>query len=136
MSTPPSNTTCAPGGGLPSFPNLAIPSNLTTFFTPHTNTSDAPMTACCAPNPVHVSLGCYEWCEVPGSRLHNSSKDDIYADMGSCLAKEGWNSTQSGIVGVHVANSGAGGWRFGGVREGWGLMVVVGLGVVGFVLGG
>src|SRR4051812_45557418 len=93
MST---NTTCPLGGNsLPEFNALAIPANLTTTFIPGSNASDKVMTACCAPNTVHIASSCYEWCEVPSSRLHNLSRHDIEDDMIDCLQAHGWSVNQS-----------------------------------------
>jgi hypothetical protein len=125
------NATCPPGHGLPEFGALGIPANLTTFFIPGTNISDASMTTCCAPNLVHVASGCYEWCEVPSSRLHNSSKQDIEIDMGNCLEDNGRDFNQTGgILGVHVANGADA--RAMTIGECWIWLMVVS-GVVGFV---
>ncbi|KAK0640731.1 hypothetical protein B0T16DRAFT_460888 [Cercophora newfieldiana] len=100
-----SNATCPPGNELLVFDALSIPSNITTVFIPGSNASNPSMTTCCAPNPVKVSKGCYEWCEVPKSRLHNSSQREIEGDFVTCLSANGLNVSQSSILGVHVATS-------------------------------
>ncbi|KAK1758187.1 hypothetical protein QBC47DRAFT_373868 [Echria macrotheca] len=112
------NTSCPAGGNsLPEFSALAIPGNLTTTFIPGSNGSDKVMTACCAPNTVHIASGCYEWCEVPSSRLHNLSKHDIENDMVDCLQSNGWAVNQSSILGVHIANGA--GTRAISIKECW-----------------
>jgi len=108
MSNTTSSCPTPRGIELPEFAKLSdIPSNITTVYTPVTNTTENDMTACCAPNPVHLELeaGCYAWCEVPKIHLHNSSRDGIAGYFLDCL---GSNGSRPRALGVHMATSTAG----------------------------
>ncbi|KAK4445495.1 hypothetical protein QBC34DRAFT_413278 [Podospora aff. communis PSN243] len=100
--TPP----CPPANEVPIFNGLSIPANITTVFTPGSNTTDTAMVNCCAPNTVHVSMGCYQWCEVPKDGRLGSSQSDIQDRFGVCLGANGRNGTI--IIGAHVASRASG----------------------------
>ncbi|KAK1623542.1 hypothetical protein BDP81DRAFT_399237 [Colletotrichum phormii] len=105
---------------LPELSTLPIPQNITFVATPGRNTSDAPMVACCAPNPVQLAGGCYEWCELPGTY---DAKKNALSTFGGCLSANGKNSsTDAYIVGLHVANGAA---RPGVTTVGLGMFVLV-----------
>ena len=103
MST---NASCPPGGNeLPDLNTLPILHNVTVAAIPGRNSSGGPMQTCCAPNPVHVLWDCYEWCEVPSSRLNRSSHAAVIDDFNECLDLNGLNISQSSILGLQFAGS-------------------------------
>ncbi|KAK1689400.1 hypothetical protein BDP55DRAFT_712528 [Colletotrichum godetiae] len=115
-----SNATCLNRSSLPELSTLPIPQNITFVATPGRNASDAPMVACCAPNPVQLADGCYEWCELPGTY---DAKKNALAMFGGCLSANGRNySTDANILGLHVANGAA---RPGVTTVGLGMFVLV-----------
>ncbi|WYZ42637.1 hypothetical protein EsH8_VI_000336 [Colletotrichum jinshuiense] len=95
---------CLNGDSLPELSNLPIPQNITFAVIPGRNTSDAAMVSCCAPNPVQLAEGCYEWCELPDTYKGGG----ISSSFGSCLTANHRNLNSSRILGVHTANSAAG----------------------------
>ncbi len=90
---------CAPGGGLPELSTLSIPHNVSVFVIPGTNASDAAMVACCAPMPVNVIDGCYEWCAT-------SNPKTTLEEFSHCLTISGRDYNRSRITGMSTATSG------------------------------
>lgn len=91
---------------------LSVPQNVTHAWIPGRNVS-RPMTACCAPNPVKISDGCYEWCELPASYTSKSKDESELSELlYECLEENHRNLNMSRAVAVHVpeddSESGAG----------------------------
>ncbi|CAK7204300.1 hypothetical protein SEUCBS139899_007055 [Sporothrix eucalyptigena] len=95
------SSTCPPGNSLPDMVNLPIPHNVSVAVIPGSNASDHAMVACCYPNPVHVALGCYEWCEAP----HNHSDSQSFD---SCLMGSGLDINKSSIFGFQPVGAAPG----------------------------
>ncbi|CAK7246293.1 MAG: hypothetical protein STHCBS139747_007920 [Sporothrix thermara] len=94
-------STCPPGNQLPSVENLPIPQNVSFAVIPGSNTSDSAMVACCAPNPVHIAEGCYEWCEAPPNNPDAMS-------FGPCLVANHRDLNKSSILGFHAVGAAQG----------------------------
>ncbi|KAK4448689.1 hypothetical protein QBC34DRAFT_464409 [Podospora aff. communis PSN243] len=110
MSSATSSCPSPSGIELPKFAELSnVPSNVTTVYTPLTNTTQNDMMACCAPNRVHLELqaGCYAWCEVPEIHMHQSSRDGIAAYFLDCLGSMN-NGSRPRALGVHMATRATG----------------------------
>lgn len=115
---------------------LPVPQNVTHGWIPGRNVS-RPMRACCAPNPVQVSEGCYEWCELP-TRLTSKTSDEeeLRMELYRCLEENHRDLNVSKTVAVHVpedeSESGAG--RVEGWRVTFSMLVVWGLVASAFVV--
>ena len=102
------NVTCSPGNTLSaqSLIQGETPQNATFAIIPGTNKSDARMTACCAPNKVHLALDCLEWCELPPRFLNSlASQGQIQSNFTGCLVANGANASRVDIVGLHFATA-------------------------------
>ncbi|KAL1896311.1 hypothetical protein Sste5346_004694 [Sporothrix stenoceras] len=64
-------TTCPPGDQIPAIGNLPIPTGIAVVAIPGSNISDHAMVTCCAPRPVNIANGCYEWCQVTDANITN-----------------------------------------------------------------
>ncbi|KAI5859633.1 hypothetical protein GGS23DRAFT_584391 [Durotheca rogersii] len=72
------------------------------FLTHGQNASDPAVTACCAPNSVHLIDYCYLWCEVPQSFANDSVNAAAFQ---LCVANHGGEATV--VVEGRVATSNA-----------------------------
>ncbi|KAL2197247.1 hypothetical protein P885DRAFT_60626 [Corynascus similis CBS 632.67] len=75
-----------------------------------TNASNPVMSTCCAPNPVRLDQGCYQWCEIPqhffdeaqaGNREKSwdEVKESVQQATTHCLRINGRNLNESRITG-------------------------------------
>lgn len=75
------------------------------------------MVNCCAPNPVHIVNGCWEWCEITSDMASfNISSTDDHGDeinevFSNCLVANKRPLNESNGVETHVKSSAAGGQR-------------------------
>jgi hypothetical protein len=85
MATP----ICTNDTVLPDLNQLQIPPNVPYFVLAGENATEI-LTECCAPNPVKISLGCYQWCEVPESKLNGTVTDsDLVVQLNMCASGYG-----------------------------------------------
>ncbi|KAK3901519.1 hypothetical protein C8A05DRAFT_34791 [Staphylotrichum tortipilum] len=131
MASSSSPATCPNSTAPPPIANLPIPQNINVLSTPAIDEPSAlrGMTACCAPNEVHLlDGGCHLWCEVPARYFENGTSSQLVkVTVAACVHREAWD--WEGGMAVQTQFNGAG--RRGGIWRG----VVAGLVVMGLVVG-
>jgi hypothetical protein len=96
------DVSCPAPGNLRDTRSLPLPTDIDIVLINGQNASDKAMTACCAPNTVNLTSGCFEWCQLPSQYTNTSGARQIAASsFGTCLRLNGESVP---IVGTNIKN--------------------------------
>lgn len=107
MSTNTNTTSSCPDAAVPEPINLGIDSHSPFAVVPRRNytaidTPDEWMTACCAPNAVHIATDnstgpCWEWCQVPAQYTNwTSDSNQMSGQFFSCIRTAAGRNSSTG----------------------------------------